>query len=127
MCRCEGLVLKLLSSQEDERSPHNASCVPGTLGLRLPASHRLSRAPMPLHSFRGLNVSGHGGGRSENIESRFSGNLCSPCHHRFQRSVFTVRPGSVQFSTLFGGAGNQEKVLKWSAAFSIPLSDDSAS
>lgn len=62
----------------------------------------------------------------ENIETRFSGNLCPPCRHRFQRSVSTVRPGSVQFPSRFGAADNQDEVLELIAAFSIPLSGDSA-
>lgn len=119
-------VLKPLSSREDEISPHNLSCVPGMVGLWLPARDRLGRVLLPLHSSKGLNFSGHDGGGSENIESRFSGNLCPPCRHRFQRSVLTVRPGSVQFPVRFGAAGNQDEVLELSAAFSISLSDDSA-
>lgn len=119
-------VLKPLSSREDEISPHNLSCVPGMVGLWLPARDRLGRVLLPLHSSKGLNFSGHDGGGSENIESRFSGNLCPPCSRRFQRSVLTVRPGSVQFPARFGAAGNQDEVLELSAAFSIPLSDDSS-
>lgn len=93
MCRCDGLVQKLLSSPEDEISPSN----PGMMGLRLPVRKHLGRVLVSLHSFRGLNLSGLEGSPSENIQSRFSENLCSPCRHRFQRSGFTARPGSVQF------------------------------
>lgn len=78
MCRCTGLVLKLLSSQEDEISPHNPSCVPGVAGLWLPARDHLRRVLLPLHTSQGLHLSGDEGGGSENIESRFSGNICPP-------------------------------------------------
>lgn len=110
--RCESLALKLLSYLEDEISSYILGFLGGTVGM---ASCQGQSQQWACGFAQLPKLSGHEGGRSENMEPRFSGNLYPPCPDHFQRSVFTARPGSVQFPSRFGVAGKQDEVLELSA------------